>query len=114
MKPKLKPQHKCKNCQQNYEFYKSSTHNRYRVERSLLYRVRYLSELIVDLQQEIMSLTGMKIMDRPTECEDCGQKKVLYNVALTLSGGGSKTLCRVCWDKREAPFMRRSYKSEWD
>ena len=114
MKRKLKPKYNCKNCQRNYEIYDSLTSNRARFERSLKYRIRYLSELVVDLQQEIMSLTGMKIMDRPTECEDCGEKKVLYNVALNLSGGGQKHLCRDCWHSREAPFVRGNYKSQWD
>ena len=114
MKPKLKPQHKCKECQRNYEIYDMATRRIFGRERALKYRVQYLSELLVDLQQEIMLLTGMKIMDRPTECEDCGKKKVLYNVDLRLSKGGSKVLCQSCWQKREAPFVRGNYKSQWD
>ena len=39
-------------------------------------------------------------------CEDCQTTVQVKRVFLALSNGGSKQLCRKCWDIREAPFVR--------
>jgi len=53
-------------------------------------------------------------MNKADICPDCDKKKLLVHVALNLSGGGTMWLCRDCWAKREAPFVRGNYKSQWD
>jgi len=54
------------------------------------------------------------LANKPDLCPDCEKKKLLVWVGLNLSGGGTMWLCRDCWHKREAPFVRGNYKSQWD
>ena len=94
----------CKSCKHTRIWSDTQATRQYKEIRHLQFRAKYLALLIIDLQQEILCLSGLEIKEKPLKCDDCGEKKVLYNMTLNHEIAHD-WLCQKCCRKQESNVL---------